>query len=64
MKSLYIKPETDIVACRLLEVIAESGNGTGWYMGDDPIGGDEPDPNADDDDDNPAKRSSMNYWEY
>lgn len=47
MKSQYIKPETKIVACTLLSVIAAS-NGTGWYVGDDPVGPEQPDPNADD----------------
>ena len=59
MKRQYIKPETEIVACKLLSMVAASGNGTGWYMGDDSIGGDEPDPNADDDGAN-----QFNLWEF
>ena len=56
MKKKYIKPETEIVDCKLLSMITASGNGTGWYMGDDPINpGDEPDPNAD--------ANEFNLWE-
>ena len=56
MKKTYIKPETEKVACTVLGVIAASGNGTEWNMGDDPINpGDEPDPNAD--------ANEFNLWE-
>lgn len=52
MKRIYIKPETETVACKTSPLLDGSAN-TEWNMGEvgdpstDPIGGDEPDPNED-----------------
>lgn len=46
MKRVYITPEIKTIQVSLLHICAGSPN-TGWQMGDDPIGGDQPDPNAD-----------------
>ena len=44
------------MTCDITGVIAESGNGTQWHMGDEPIGPDEPDPNEDD-------ANKFNLWD-
>ena len=52
MKLIYIKPETELIACRLMAVITASTN-TEWHTGtdaqgdDNPVGPDQPDPNQD-----------------
>ena len=52
MKRIYIKPETVLTTCRLCNMVMGS-NQTEWHTGtvgqgdDNPIGGDQPDPNAD-----------------
>ena len=56
MKRNYIKPEAELVEVKTTPMLEGSDPNTGWTIGDDPIGGDEPDPNAD-----PAKQ--VNIWD-
>lgn len=46
MKRVYITPVIKTILVPSLHICAGSPN-TGWHMGDDPIGPEEPDPNAD-----------------
>lgn len=61
MKRNYIQPETELIICNLLSGIAEGSNKTEWHTGtdgqgdDNPVGPEQPDPNAD------AKR--FNLWD-
>ena len=51
MKRIYIKPETELTTCRLCGMLAASK--TEWHTGtdgqgdDNPVGPQQPDPNAD-----------------
>lgn len=53
MKRVYITPEIKTLQYRTLNFFAASPTSTEWHTGtegtgdDDPIGGDQPDPNAD-----------------
>jgi len=63
MKRIYIKPETERLSCRITPLL-DGSNNTEWHTGtegegdDNPIGGDQPDPNSDD-----AKSWAFDLWE-
>ena len=58
MKRIYIKPETEPVACKTMALLAGSNN-TQWHEGDDPnpLDPDEPNPNEDD-------TNEFHLWEF
>lgn len=56
MKKEYIQPETELIVCRLSAILEGSDPNTEWTVGDDPIGGDGPNPEGGE-----AKR--VNLWD-
>ena len=55
MRQVYIKPEVELIEIKTFPMLENSDPGTSWHMGDDPIGGDQPNPEG-------AKQSS-GFWE-
>lgn len=61
MKQIYIKPETEVVTCNLISMVAESTNSTNWQIGEEGSGGTST--VGDGDDDNPNNAKSINLWD-